>query len=210
MPKAKRNPFPHGIDITAPGGLDALFAYHRARFGNATMEAGDGGAGGTGGGDGGEAGKGGDQGAGAGTGTGTGTGDQGKGGDQGKAGTDTTKAGDQGKGDVWDDPAAARAEIERLRRENGTDRVNAKTQAAEQAKNELIQSLGKTLGLVKDDNEKPDAAKLAQRLTDRDAHDRPGPARTRRLQGRRQERRRPRRTPRLPRLPGEDRGPRPD
>ncbi|BCW61853.1 hypothetical protein [Arthrobacter sp. StoSoilB22] len=30
-------PFPHGIDITAPGGLTALFAYRRAQFGDAVM-----------------------------------------------------------------------------------------------------------------------------------------------------------------------------
>lgn len=30
--------FPHGIDITAPGGLAALFAFNRARFGDAVME----------------------------------------------------------------------------------------------------------------------------------------------------------------------------
>jgi hypothetical protein len=31
--------FPHGIDITAPGGLIALMAFHRKTFGNAVMEA---------------------------------------------------------------------------------------------------------------------------------------------------------------------------
>lgn len=30
--------FPHGIDITAPGGLTALMALHRATFGDAVME----------------------------------------------------------------------------------------------------------------------------------------------------------------------------
>lgn len=30
--------FPHGIDITAPGGLTALMAFHRNTFGNAVME----------------------------------------------------------------------------------------------------------------------------------------------------------------------------
>lgn len=33
------NPFPHGIDITAPGGLTALMAFHRQTFGDAVMEA---------------------------------------------------------------------------------------------------------------------------------------------------------------------------
>lgn len=30
--------FPHGIDITAPGGLTALMAFHRTTFGDAVME----------------------------------------------------------------------------------------------------------------------------------------------------------------------------
>lgn len=30
--------FPHGIDITAPGGLEKLFAFNRALYGNAVME----------------------------------------------------------------------------------------------------------------------------------------------------------------------------
>lgn len=38
--------FPHGIDITAPGGIDALLAFHRARFGDAQMNANEPGAGG--------------------------------------------------------------------------------------------------------------------------------------------------------------------
>lgn len=29
---------PHGIDLTAPGGIDALLAFHRATFGDARME----------------------------------------------------------------------------------------------------------------------------------------------------------------------------
>lgn len=36
----KRNTI-HGIDLHAPGGLEALFAYHRAQFGDALMEAGE-------------------------------------------------------------------------------------------------------------------------------------------------------------------------
>ena len=35
------NPYPHGIDITAPGGLTALMAFHRQTFGDAVMEADD-------------------------------------------------------------------------------------------------------------------------------------------------------------------------
>lgn len=63
----------------------------------------------------------------------------------------------------WDDPKAAQAEIERLRRENGSERVNAKAQAAEDAKKELAQTIGKALGLVED--EPIDPAKLTESLT---------------------------------------------
>lgn len=62
---------------------------------------------------------------------------------------------------VWDDPAAARAEIEKLRRENGAERVNAKTQAAEEARNELLQKLG----LTKDGEPKIDPDALAKDLS---------------------------------------------
>lgn len=41
MNTRKTNPFPHGIDLTAPGGLDRLFAFNRARFGDAQMKDGD-------------------------------------------------------------------------------------------------------------------------------------------------------------------------
>lgn len=54
--------------------------------------------------------------------------------------------------DPWDDPAAARAEIEKLRKENASTRVNAKQTAAEEARNQLTQEFGKILGLVKDDD----------------------------------------------------------
>lgn len=62
-----------------------------------------------------------------------------------------------------DDPAALRAEIERLRRENGAARVNAKAAAAAEAKQAYAQEIGKILGLVP--NEGPvDAAKLTDQL----------------------------------------------
>jgi len=67
------------------------------------------------------------------------------------------------KANVWDDPKAAQAEIERLRRENGAARTNAKAQAAEEARTELAQTIGKALGLVKD--EPIDPATLTASLT---------------------------------------------
>ena len=63
----------------------------------------------------------------------------------------------------WDDPTTAQAEIERLRRENAKDRTAAKTAAADEARNALAQSIGKALGLVKDDAP-VDPAVLTQQL----------------------------------------------
>lgn len=63
----------------------------------------------------------------------------------------------------WEDPATAKAEIERLRKENGSERVNAKKTAADEARNELAQQIGKALGLVKAD-EAPTAEQLTALL----------------------------------------------
>lgn len=63
----------------------------------------------------------------------------------------------------WEDPKAAQAEIERLRREAGAARTNAKAQAAEDARKEVTQSIAKALGLVED--EASDPAKLTESLT---------------------------------------------
>jgi hypothetical protein len=134
----------HGIDLTAPGGLEALFAYRRAQFGDAVMElgAGDGDGGAT-----------------------DGAGDADKGAADAGAADAKDKAADA-KTDLWDDPAKAKAEIERLRAENGKDRTTAKTKAADDARNEITQTLGKALGLIKDGDDKPDPAKLAQQITE--------------------------------------------
>lgn len=67
------------------------------------------------------------------------------------------------KVEVWQDPDKAKAEIERLRRENGAERTNAKAKAADEARAELAQTIGKALGLVKDD-EQADPAKLTEQL----------------------------------------------
>lgn len=47
--------------------------------------------------------------------------------------------------------ARLEAEVTRLRRENGKERVTAKQKAAEDAKAELAQQIGKALGLVQDE-----------------------------------------------------------
>lgn len=61
----------------------------------------------------------------------------------------------------WDDPAKARAEIERLRHENAKDRTAAK----ENARRDLL----KELGLVKDENDHPDPADVAKQLKAKEA-----------------------------------------
>lgn len=71
---------------------------------------------------------------------------------------------DAPKANVWDSPDAAKAEIERLRRENGAARTNAKQTAADEARAELAQTIGKALGLVKDDAP-VDPAKLTEQIT---------------------------------------------
>lgn len=63
-----------------------------------------------------------------------------------------------------DDPAALKAEIARLRKENAGDRTAAKTKAADDARTALAQDIGKALGLIKDDTT-PDPAALTAQLT---------------------------------------------
>lgn len=78
--------------------------------------------------------------------------------------TQATQQGQQGQtGDgLPDDPQALKALIADLRKENGAARTNAKEQAAQAARDELTQSIGKALGLVKDGDTAPDAAQLTQ------------------------------------------------
>lgn len=66
---------------------------------------------------------------------------------------------------LWDDPAKAKAEIERLRQENGKARTTAKEQAAQEARDELL----KQLGLKPDGTENVDPDKLAKQLADKDS-----------------------------------------
>lgn len=71
---------------------------------------------------------------------------------------------DSGVANPWDDPKAAQAEIERLRKENGAARTNAKAAAADEARKELTQSIAKALGLAGEDVP-VDPAKLTEQLT---------------------------------------------
>lgn len=73
------------------------------------------------------------------------------------------------KVEVWQDPDKARSEIERLRRENGAERTNAKAKAADEARAELAQTIGKALGLVKDDKTPVDPAEITKQLADAQA-----------------------------------------
>lgn len=116
----------------------------------------DGGSGGDGGGDG-AAGDGGD---------GAGTGDQG--GSEGEKPKPKPPAGKK-DGDGDEDPAA---KIQRLEKdlknanaEAAKARTGAKQQAADEARNEIVQELGKVLGLVEDEKDKaPDPAALKAHL----------------------------------------------
>ena len=76
--------------------------------------------------------------------------------------TEPPKA-EEPKANPWEDPVAAEAEIKRLRQEAGAARTNAKAQAAEDARTELAQTIGKALGLVED--EPIDPAELTKSLT---------------------------------------------
>lgn len=66
-------------------------------------------------------------------------------------------AADDKGGSPWDDPAKAKAEIDRLRRENGDERILAKKNAADEARKELLATLTQALD--------PDAAKAGEQLT---------------------------------------------
>ncbi len=68
-----------------------------------------------------------------------------------------------------DDPAALKAEIARLRKENAGDRTAAKAKAAEDAQAALTQQIGKALGLIKDEGETPDPAALTAQITEQQA-----------------------------------------
>lgn len=155
------NTLPHGIDIEAPGGIEALLDFHRRTFGDAVMEAGAG-AGGAG-----DSGGTGDGSGGTSGGTGT---EGGAGGPaEGSEGSEGGKN-DSEEGKVEDLPKWAQDLISQIRNEAATNRVKGKQAAdaaAEQAKQSVIQEIGKALGLVKDDDDKSvDAAKVQSELVE--------------------------------------------
>ncbi|GAA2772832.1 hypothetical protein [Saccharopolyspora taberi] len=101
--------------------------------------------------------------------------DNGQNGGTGQQGGQPDNTGQQG--DAADDlanlePAALAKMVRDLRKENASTRTNAKqqaaTEAAETARTELVQQLGKALGLIDDGSKAPTADELAQQLTARD------------------------------------------
>lgn len=65
----------------------------------------------------------------------------------------------------WADPEKAQAEIERLRRENANNRVNAKKQAAEEARQEMLKEFQKLLNPEASDSEAPSVEDLSKELS---------------------------------------------
>lgn len=139
----------HGIDPYAPGGIESLLAHHRLTFGDATMSVAPG--------------------------------------EAAPAAapaeapapvpapvvTPATVAPvvapvEAAPENVADLPAWAQKIITDTRKEAGDARANGKT-AAETAQAELVQKLGKALGLVQDGDPAPDPAALTAQLTERDA-----------------------------------------
>lgn len=146
------NRFEIPADVQAT--VDDIMARNRALYGGWTME----GDGSDTGGDSGDDGK-----------TGDSTDDKAAADDKagGDAGDDKKTDDDKTSDDPWADPAKAKAEIERLRRENASSRTDAKKKAADDARAELAQSIGKAIGLIKDDDKtKVDPAELATKLTE--------------------------------------------
>lgn len=72
----------------------------------------------------------------------------------------------QGQGLENATPEQLRQVITDLRAENARDRTTARDNAAQEARNGLVQELGKALGLVEDGDNTPDADKLTQQLTE--------------------------------------------
>ncbi|WP_188684544.1 hypothetical protein [Glutamicibacter ardleyensis] len=155
--------FPHGIDITAPGGIEALMAFHFKTFGIAQMNANAGG----------------DTGA---TNTGaTGTTDDGSGAGATTAGaetttTETTVTGTQATTNAppwgsdeefnaekaWNLVQGLRADKAKLADGRETAIQDAVAKAVKDAQSSYTQDIAKALGLVADE---PDPAKLLETVT---------------------------------------------
>lgn len=75
--------------------------------------------------------------------------------------SEQTEQSNESEDSPWNDPAKARAEIERLRRERGDERIQAKKNAADEARKELLATLTQALD--------PEAASKGEQLTLEDA-----------------------------------------
>jgi len=74
------------------------------------------------------------------------------------------KPGEDDDASPWNDPAKAKAEIERLRRERGDERIEAKRNAAEEAKRDLLNTLTVALGGKPDSEQPPTVESLTQKV----------------------------------------------
>lgn len=64
----------------------------------------------------------------------------------------------------WNDPAKAKAEIERLRRERGDERIEAKRNAAEEARKDVLNALTVALGGNPDGQQPPTVEALTEQV----------------------------------------------
>lgn len=89
-------------------------------------------------------------------------------GQQGEQQPTGDQAQQQANAEPWNDPAAARAEIERLRKQNGDDRVNAKNAARDEGKTEaqtaLAKALAPLLGIELPDEQQATPEQLAEQV----------------------------------------------
>lgn len=157
----QNNPYPHGIDITAPGGITALMAFHRQTFGDAVME--DNGAPAAAS-DAGTPPAGAEAGAGAPAGAPAAAGD---------AGAPAAAAADAGTPPAAAEsvdqlPAWAQKLIKDTRKEAGDNRTKAT--AAEQQAQGILAAVAKAAGIEVPGDTPPDPAQLAKDLAaERDA-----------------------------------------
>lgn len=164
-----QKPFPHGIDITKPGGIEKLIAHHRTFWGDMQMNAnaGDGGDAGSEGGESGGAG-GGEAGAAAGS-TDAGGAGAASGGDlAGDAGA----AGAGGQTNPWGEDFDAekawklvqnvRSDLQAEKGKRDQAIQDAVAKAINDTKSSFTQDIAKALGLVEDT---PDPAKLLETVT---------------------------------------------
>ena len=94
------------------------------------------------------------------------TNDSGAGDGSGNTDGDGTNGGDNAGETPEAKATRLEAEVAKLRRENAADRTSAKAKAAEEAKAELAQTIGKILGTVKDGDKAPTVDELTQQLAE--------------------------------------------